>query len=114
MYFGFIVTRETALPIQIVLRFCAGGVVDAKSYFAVAKILCARPSWATDLSPDLTTCDTETSEPDHSPSGSRPQGWNNRVRPSPALRLNHFRRATALIGVRDLVARGYFNPGGIV
>ena len=42
-----------------------GGVVDAKSYFAVAKILCARPSWVIELSPDLTTCDTETSEPDH-------------------------------------------------
>ena len=87
IYFGFIVTRQTALPIHIVPLFSAGGAVDAKSYFAVAKILCARPSWVADLGPDLTTCDMETSEPDHPPSGSRPQGWTNRVRPSPALRL---------------------------
>ena len=50
-----------------------GGVVDAHSYFAVAKILCARPSWVTDLSPDLTTCDTETSEPDHPPLAHAPR-----------------------------------------
>ena len=68
------VTRQTALPIQIVPRCCAGGVVDAKSYFAVAKILWARPSWVTELSPDLATCNTETSEPDPLPIWLAPPG----------------------------------------
>ena len=36
--FGFSVTRQTALPIRIVPRFCAGDVVGSKSYLMVVEI----------------------------------------------------------------------------
>ena len=70
------------MPIQFVPRFCAGGVVDAKSYFAVAKVLCARPFWVADPSPDLAMCDPELRKQTQLPSGSRPDTvvrWSDTV-----------------------------------
>ena len=50
-FFGFIVTRQTAMPVQIVLRFCARGMVDSKSYCTVVKTHRDETSQVTDLSP---------------------------------------------------------------
>ena len=73
-------------PFKLYRNSVQGGMIDAKSYFTNAQTHHDDASQMTDLSPDLTTCDTERRSPAHPPSGSRPQGWNNRVRPSPALR----------------------------
>ena len=48
-------------------------MVDAKSYCTVAQILRAGPSWVTDLSPDLTTCDTERRWPANPPLAHAPR-----------------------------------------
>ena len=37
MIFHFSVTRQTALPIRIVQRFCAGGAVGSTSYLMVVE-----------------------------------------------------------------------------
>ena len=53
-FVGFIVTRQTALPIQIVSKFCAGvwyGMVDSKSYCTVVKTHRDETFRVTDLSP---------------------------------------------------------------
>ena len=49
-------------------------MVDAKSYFTNAKTHHDEASQMTDLSPDLTMCDTERRSLVHPSSGSRPQG----------------------------------------
>ena len=51
-----------------------GGMVDAKSYFTNAKTHHDEASRVTDLSPNLTTCDTERWSLAHPPSGSLHQG----------------------------------------
>ncbi len=56
-FFGFIVTRQMAMPIQIVPRFCAGGMVDSKSYCTVVKTHRDETSQVTDLSPGLSRSD---------------------------------------------------------
>ena len=44
LFFGFIVTRQTAMPIQLCRDSVQGGMFDSKSYFTVAKILRAGTS----------------------------------------------------------------------
>ena len=51
LFFGFIVTRQTAMPIQILPRFCAKGMIDSKSYCTVVKTHRDETSQVTDLSP---------------------------------------------------------------
>ena len=50
-FFGFIATRQTAMPIEIVLRFYARGMVDSKSYCTFVKTHRDETSQMTDLSP---------------------------------------------------------------
>ena len=61
-------------PFKLYQNYLQGGVVDSKSYFANAETHHDEASQVTGLTPDPTTCDTETSEPDPPPSGSRPPG----------------------------------------
>ena len=61
-------------PFKLYRNSVQGGMVDSKSYFTNAQTHHDEALRVTDLSPHLTTCDTETSEPDHPPSGSRTQG----------------------------------------
>ena len=61
-------------PFKLYRNSVQGGMVDAKSYFTNAKTHHDEASQMTDLSPDLTTCDTERRSPAQPPSGSRPQG----------------------------------------
>ena len=73
LVFGFIVTRQTALPIQIVSKFCAGGYGRFQSYCTNAKTHRDAASQVTDLSPALTTCDTERRSPTHPPLARAPR-----------------------------------------
>ena len=61
-------------PFKLYRNSVQGGMVDAKSYLTNAKTHHDEASQVTDLSFDLTTCDTERRSPTHRPSGSRPQG----------------------------------------
>ena len=60
-------------PFKLYRDSVQDGVVDAKSYCTVAQILRAGPSWVTDLSPDLTTCDTERRWPANPPLAHAPR-----------------------------------------
>ena len=61
-------------PFKLYRNSVQGGTVDSKSYCINAKTHRDGASQVADLSPDLTTCDTERRSPAHPPSGSRPQG----------------------------------------
>ena len=61
-------------PFKLYRNALQGGMVDFKSYFTNAKTHHDEATQVTDLSPDLTTCDTERRSLAHPPSGSRPQG----------------------------------------
>ena len=85
-FWGLLQLAKRLCPFKLYQNSVQGGMVDAKSYLTNAKTHHDEASQVTDLSPDLTTCDTERRSLAHPSSGSRPQEWNNRVRPSPALR----------------------------
>ena len=63
-YFLFLLQLAKWLcPFKLYRNSVQGGMVDAKSYFTNAKTHHDEASQMTDLSPDLTTCDTERRTP---------------------------------------------------
>ena len=73
-FLGLLQLAKRLCPFKLDRNSVQGGMADAKSYFTNAKTHHDEASRMTDLSPNLTTCDTERRNPAHTPSGSRPQG----------------------------------------
>ena len=75
---SFLGPVEVGIKVSLESDSVQGGMVDSKSYCTVVNTRCDETSQATNLSPgqespDLTTCDTETSEPDHPPLAHAPR-----------------------------------------
>ena len=73
-FFVLLQLAKRLCPFKLYRNSVQGGTVDSKSYCINAKTHRDGASQVADLSPDLTTCDTERRSPAHPPSGSRPQG----------------------------------------
>ena len=69
----FLQLAKRLCPFKLYCDSVQGGMVDSQSCCTVAKILRVGTSWVTDLSPGLTTCDTERRSPAHPPLARAPR-----------------------------------------
>ena len=70
---GLLQLAKRQCPFKLYRNSVQGDVVNSKSYCTNAKTHRDQASWVTDMSPDLTTCDTERRSPTHYPLAHAPR-----------------------------------------
>ena len=73
LFWGLLQLAKRQCPFKLYPNSVQGGMVDSKSYCTNAKTHRHEASEVTDLSPDLTTCDTERRSPAHPPLARAPR-----------------------------------------